>query len=112
MARQYDRTKAAMWRHHITSRKASGQTVRAYCERHGLSEPNFYRWQRVLAERPGRPGSGDRTPPLFAQVEVTTGSGDPRLVVLLASGRRVGVAPGFDPATLAQVVTVLEGRPC
>jgi hypothetical protein len=112
MARQYDRTKEATWRHHITSRRASGQTVRAYCERHGLSEPNFYRWQRVLAERPGPSAVGHRTPPLFAAVEIPSGSGDPRLVVVLAGGRRIGVAPGFDPATLEQVVAVLEGRPC
>ena len=30
----------------------------------------------------------------------------------LADGRTVRVAPGFDAATLRQLLAVLEGRPC
>jgi hypothetical protein len=32
--------------------------------------------------------------------------------VVLGSGQRVVIAPGFDPETLRRVVAVLEGRPC
>ena len=34
------------------------------------------------------------------------------LEVVLADGRTVRVAPGFDAATLRQLLAVLEGRPC
>lgn len=34
------------------------------------------------------------------------------LELILASGRRVAVAPGFDPDTLRLLIDVLEGRPC
>jgi transposase-like protein len=112
MARPYQRLDAATWRQHFTSRKTSGQTVRDYCAQHGLAEQTFYRWQRALAARPAPLPADDRTPPLFVAVEVEARAVEHRLVVLLADGRRLGVAPGFDPATLAQVVAVLEGRPC
>jgi len=34
------------------------------------------------------------------------------LEVVLTDGRTVRVAPGFDGATLRQLLAVLEGRPC
>ena len=34
------------------------------------------------------------------------------LEVVLTDGRMVRVAPGFDAATLRQLLAVLEGRPC
>jgi hypothetical protein len=34
------------------------------------------------------------------------------LEVVLADGRAVRVAPGFDAATLRRLLAVLEGRPC
>lgn len=34
------------------------------------------------------------------------------LEVVLADGRTVRVAPGFDAVTLRQLLAVLEGRPC
>ena len=34
------------------------------------------------------------------------------LEVVLTDGRTVRVAPGFDAATLRQLLAVLEGRPC
>jgi hypothetical protein len=34
------------------------------------------------------------------------------LELVLTDGRTVRVAPGFDAATLRQLLAVLEGRPC
>jgi hypothetical protein len=30
----------------------------------------------------------------------------------LGNGRRIAVAPGFDPHTLRQLIAVVEERPC
>src|SRR5580700_6710311 len=114
MARSVDTAKELFWRQVLAGRRASGLSVRAYCQAHGLSEQSFYRWQRVLAVRP-RPGSStkqsardqpapgrDRQPlPLFLPVEVTVGPASAAaLEVVLADGRLVRVRPGFDAATL------------
>jgi hypothetical protein len=32
--------------------------------------------------------------------------------LLLDNGRRIAVAPGFDPQTLRQLIAVVEERPC
>jgi transposase len=36
----------------------------------------------------------------------------PHLELILSNGRRIAVAPGFDPQTLHRLITVVEERPC
>lgn len=43
--------KDSYWRWHVDMQAASGVSVRAYCGRHGLSEPTFYAWRRKIHER-------------------------------------------------------------
>ncbi|SRR6266436_615856 len=124
MARSYDAAKTQFWRQVLARQQASGLTIRAYCEAHGLSQPNFYRWQRVLAERPDGGAAPRRAPrtrgaqgppqdglPLFVPLDIAAVS-RAALEVVLAEGRVVRVHPGFDTATLGQLVACLEGRPC
>ncbi len=112
MSRTYDSEKAAWWREHLARWQASGESVRRYCERHGLTEPNFYRWRRLLAERGGSGRRRSVEPALFVPIEIEKTPPGSRIEVLLASGRRVAVLLGFDAATLAQVLAVLEGPSC
>jgi|SRR5579871_3519188 len=101
--------KERQWRRWIRDWRASGLTVRAFCARHGLTEPSFYAWRRVLLQRSTEAAT-------FLPVQVVTEPVPPSaspLEVILAGGRTVRVAPGFDPATLREVVRVLEeGGPC
>lgn len=125
MARgQRNRDKERFWRQHVTAHQRSGQTVRAYCDSAGLSEPSFYSWRRVLAERyphhTAKPQSEPADPtteatPAFLPVRVVPTSptpATPTVEVLLRSGRVIRVAEGFDPTTLRAVVAVLEDLPC
>lgn len=97
------------WRGWIQTWRASGLSVRAFCGRHRLAEPSFYAWRRELQRR-------DAESPAFVPVRVVPDDrpvGDGRVEVLLRGGRSVRVGPGFDAATLRQVVAVLEeGLPC
>jgi hypothetical protein len=82
--------------------------VRAFCAKHGLDPASFYQWRRVL-ERRAAEG------PAFVQVQVVADAVPTQasaLEVVLADGRAVRVVPGFDAATLRQLLAVLEGRPC
>ena len=36
----------------------------------------------------------------------------PHLELILSNGRRIAVAPGFDPQTLRRLIAVVEERPC
>ena len=96
------------WRHWIAEWRASGLSVRAFCGQRGLATPSFYHWRRVLERRAAEKVA-------FVPVQVVA-EAVPALAtaleVVLTDGRMVRVAPGFDAATLRQLLAVLEGRPC
>jgi hypothetical protein len=97
--RARDERKEHQWRRWIGEWRATGLSVRAFCERRGLALPTFYAWRRTL-ER-GAAQKASFVPVLASALEV-----------VLIDGRTVPVAPGFDAATLRQLLAVLEGRPC
>ena len=106
--RARDERKEQQWRRRISQWRASGLSVRAFCARHGLASASFYAWRRVLERRAAEQ-------PAFVPVQVvadTMPAQTSALEVVLADGRTVRVAPGFDAATLRQLLAVLEGRPC
>jgi len=107
--RARDERKERQWQRRIDQWRASGLSVRAFCARHGLAQASFYAWRRVLERRTAEQ-------PAFVPVQVvadaTPAGQASALEVVIADGRVVRVAPGFDAATLRQLLAVLEGRPC
>jgi hypothetical protein len=108
--RTRDEQKERQWRRRIDQWRTSGLSVRAFCARYGLATASFYNWQRVLQRR-----AADAQP-AFVPVQVVTDAVPAQasaLELALADGRTVRVAPGFDAATLRQLLAVLEGGgPC
>lgn len=102
-----DRRKEQQWRQWIREWRASGVTARAFCERRGLAEASFYSWRRVLDQRTAQAAF---VPVRIVADEPAVPSGG--CDVVLAGGRTVRVAPGFDAATLRRLLAVLEGKPC
>ena len=103
-----DERKERQWRHWIGEWQASGLSARAFCERRGLTVASLYAWRRVLRRRAAENAA-------FVPVQVVADAVPAQasaLEVVLADGRTVRVAPGFDVATLRQLLAVLEGRPC
>ena len=104
-----DLRKEQQWRHWIRQWQNSGLSVRVFCARHGLSQPSFYAWRRVIQQRDAAAGS-------FLPVQLIP-DGPPApsspLEVVLTCGRTLRVAPGFDAPTLRQLLAVLEEEaPC
>jgi hypothetical protein len=96
-----------------------------------LSEPSFYAWRRVLAERQAARRSvaaarkqaerqeQSTTAAAFVPVRLiaesavsATAAVAGSVEVVVRGGRVVRVAAGFAAATLREVVAVLEGLPC
>ena len=103
-----DPRKEQHWRRLIHLWKNSGLTVRAFCARHHTTPPSFYAWRRELQQRDAAT--------TFVPVQVVTddqpASSTP-IEILLAGDRSVRIMPGFDPATLRQLLAVLqEAPPC
>ena len=106
--RARDEQKERQWRRWIGEWQASGLSVRAFCERRRLTAASFYAWRRVLQRRDAEKAG-------FVPVQVVADAVADRasaLEVVLTDGRTVRVTPGFDVATLRQLLAVLEGRPC
>src|SRR5262245_24599940 len=102
--RARDEQKERQWRRRIDQWRASGLSVRVFCARHGLATASFYNWRRVLQRRAA-------VQPAFVPVQVVADTAPAQtsaLEVVLTDGRTVRVAPGFDAATLRQLLAVLE----
>lgn len=128
-----DRGKERYWRRVLRHWRRNGQGVRSYCREHGLSEPSFYAWRRIIQQR-DREAAGHRLQPgrrparesrASAAVGRGRGAGLPAFVpltlaplpacleVVLGDGRVVRVPVGFDAEALRQLLAVLhEAPPC
>ncbi len=116
--------KQRFWRRAVAQWRRSGQSVRDYCRTNALSEPSFYAWRRELTQRRrSSPGAGLRVAGggtvSFLPVRVVAAAN--RLPAAADAGgveivldrqRTVRVRAGFDRQTLADVLAVLEARPC
>jgi transposase-like protein len=95
----------------VSAFQTSGLRAREFCQRHGLASSTL----RRNLQRAGA-GSAPAQPAVrFVAVNVN-GAAPPAkpapaagLEVVLAGGRRIAVGPGFDVATLGQLVRALEG---
>jgi hypothetical protein len=45
--------KESFWRSHLKRQASSGESIRGYCLRRGLSEASFHYWRREIADRDG-----------------------------------------------------------
>ena len=120
---QRDTHKEAFWRSKIQLWKDSGLSVRAFCRKHHLSEPSFYSWRAVIAQRdriatqrvdlPAAPPvdqPADQAEPLFLPLRLTP---TPQLLeVVLADGTLVRVPAAFDADALMRLLAILRGQPC
>lgn len=94
----------------------SGMTRGAFCRRHGLSVATLDKYRQrcrpnglVDAVRQRRSSVPLVAVDLVDRVASSSGlSGEATLFVELDGGRRIGVAAGFDSATLRQLIAVLE----
>jgi hypothetical protein len=93
----------------------SGMGRSEFCRSHGLSLSTLNRHLKKQANRQKQAGGNGVEQGRLVAVEVASavttfsaGESPGGLTVLLSNRRRVEVSRGFDAATLAQLVTVLE----
>ena len=115
------------WADVVTQWRASGLSQKEFCQRRGISDRALNNWlykspyrervARILAAR----SQGDLATesPRFLPVTVlgTTEATPSKatcatIEVVLPSGPRIAVTPGFDAETLRRVVAALEARAC
>jgi hypothetical protein len=121
MARQFDLRKQQRWLQHIQRWQRSQLSIRDFCARHQLGEPNFYFWLRTLKARglltprgaAATPADQSPNTPLFVAATLADAEATPQpLEIVLSDGLTVRVAAGFDAGTLRQLLAVLREQPC
>jgi transposase len=90
-----------LWRQRIAQQQTSGQSVRVFCRKQGLTEPTFYAWRQRLRKQ---------NPPVrFALVETKPAEDTvPPIELMLASGDCLRIPR--DAATLKLVLAVLRDQ--
>ena len=109
-AKQRNPRKEARWRKHLRRQQGAGQSVRDYCREHGLAESSFHFWRREIVRRDCEIGT--RGPTAFVPIAVQPDAPASDLEVVLASGRVVRVAAGFEVDTLRRLLALLEEPSC
>src|SRR5262245_52250312 len=119
MPRSVDSAKERQWLERFRRWHQSGTTIRAFCERHGLSEPSFYQWRRSLhlcglIHADGSVVPSPEPAPAFLQVNVerAVASTANAIELVLPRGRLLRIPSHFDPDALRQLLAVLEEPAC
>ena len=119
---QRDLAKERFWRRMLQRWQRCRLSIRDFCAQQHLSEPSFYGWRRTLAQRDPkatttaaarqRPAAAPPAPrPTFVPVQVVSVP-SPALELVLRNGRLLRVPPGFDAATLRQLLALVEEPSC
>ena len=117
MSKQSDEQE--FWHMVITSQRASGLTVQAFCDQEGISPSSFYRWRKILGSPPASADLSD-TPfscdgvspePTFIPVGQITSVGQ-ALRITFPAGIEVHVSNGCHTALLGETVRLLCERQC
>ncbi len=116
--RRGDPQRRRHWEEIMRRWREGGQTVRAFCHAENLRESAFYFWRRELTQRRRRnpkPAAAVANTPAFLPVHLVKPSASEAacgVEIVLEQGRTVRVQANFDRQTLADVLAVLEARPC
>jgi transposase-like protein len=120
MAKGKDRDvrREKQWRRIIKEHIGSGLTIREFCRKSKVPETAFYFWRRELQRRRldrREAEQEQRQHPTFLPVRLAQEARAPDrgdVEIALPGGVRVHVTAPVDRQTLADVLSVLEGRPC
>ena len=109
-----DPKREAYWRRLIGRWRESDLGVRPFCRREKVSEPSFYAWRRVIAERDRQRPTAPKEQPAFVPVvvrqEQLQEADRQRITVRLRGGRVVHLPASMAAQRLAEIIHTIEGR--
>jgi transposase len=89
--------KREYWSNLIAEQEASGQTIRAFCQKQGVEDHSFYYWRKRLQKS---------EPVQFALLK-TVASAAP-LELILGNGEQLRIGNGVDAATFRLVLDAVR----
>jgi len=92
----------------VAEYQASGLSRGEFCRQKGLSLATLARYRKRQGQGDGLSGSRWLTVEVAGDKVEPASSASSRLALVLGSGRRIEIGPGFDAGTLRQLLSVLE----
>ena len=95
--------KLALWAERISACRDSGQSVKAWCQEHGVCEATFYKWQKKLFEMARvqqQSGFAEITPMVQTLSDVA--------VTVRIAGAEADIHSGADAETVSMVLQLLK----
>jgi len=107
----------ARWDAILRDFRNSPLTQAEFCQRRGLSLHTFrnrlYRKPKPAPECSDTPAVSQFFPVTVLPAPITPSNAHHQpLELILSNGRRIAVAPGFDPQTLRHLIAAVEQHPC
>jgi len=107
------------WNALLNDFRRSGLTQAEFCQRRGISIHSFRkRLYQKSTPKPTPANPPSAAAPHFFPVTILpdhtplSTATTHALELVVSNGRRIVVAPGFDPQTLRRLLAVVEDRPC
>lgn len=98
---------AARWLSHVEQWQQSGVSKAAFCSTHGLKLSSFKYW---LRKSRSTPADASASPPVIVPLPFTLTPKSPSIGLLVGNRYALDIPAGFDEATLARLLSVLESR--
>jgi transposase-like protein len=112
MALRADAGKQERWLDLVERWQRSKLTVREFCRRQQISEPNFYSWRRMLRERGLIHDPPEPTTPAFVKLTLDAVATTPGVIDVIVGQRVLRVTRGFDAKLLLELVRLFEEHAC
>ena len=112
------RTIDLRWNALLNDFRRSGLTQAEFCHRRQISLHSFRKHLYPPRPAPSDDRSFAGADPHVLPVTIlpdpipSTTASPSHLELVLSNGRRIAVAPGFDPQTLRRLLAIVEGHPC
>ena len=94
------------WKHIVAEQAASGLDASAFCRKHDIKIPQFYRWRRKFLEI----NNNEKSLTQFVQLIPDISNQDSGIRVRFSNNLFIEIDRSFDPITLRVAVEVLCSR--
>src|SRR5262245_37924059 len=105
--RRRDPGREQFWRETVAAWQKSGLSVRAFCRRRGVPQPNFHAWRRTLRKRDAERSAAQ--PTAFVPLHVVA---EARWDIVLPTGLVVRVPATTEAGAVATLVAALRAVSC
>ena len=101
--------KEEFWRLALGEHQQSGLTIRAFCQREGLSEPSFFAWRKKIQNLKLTNGPAQTVSEVgkLVPVEIIDSPVNDPLEIVTPGGFTLRCAPSVEPSRLGELIGVI-----